>query len=425
MASPAVQSQLGRLKELAAGQQQERAIPETYKQAITEVLKLSDSEQQIASLNATAAVLLGDDFPRVTARPLLSSFIDTLGSLSLEDTKQEVGQHILTLIQSRAVSFEEQDAKLRLLLADSYESQEDWAEAAKVLQNIQLESSQRRITDEEKVEIWIRIIRCLLENDDTTSAETYLNRTKNVIGNFTNTNLNLHLEMSKAKISDAQRNFLSACSSYYSLSLSPLVAEDDRLQSLSAAMKCAILAPAGPQRSRTLGRLYKDERASQVEEFSILEKIFFDRLLSPIEVETFSKNLQPHQLAKIADGSTVLAKAVIEHNLLGASRLYENIHTKDLGILLDLSAEQAEGYAARMIEQGRLVGRIDQIDQLIFFDGVEGTGEKSSAGQAHRTVGKELRRWDSNVQGLSEEVERVTTLLQNEYPEFVAANLVR
>ncbi|KAF8426339.1 hypothetical protein EV426DRAFT_572792 [Tirmania nivea] len=119
-------------------------------------------------------------------------------------------------------------------------------------------------------------------------------------------------------------------------------------------------------------------------------------------------DLKPHQLAKLSDGSTVLAKAVIEHNLLATSKLYNNIGVEELGVLLGLSGAKAEEYAARMIEQKRLAGRIDQIDKLIYFDvgglvapvtqdaasekdrgGKEG---KNTGGQAATVIGKELRK---------------------------------
>lgn len=42
----------------------------------------------------------------------------------------------------------------------------------------------------------------------------------------------------------------------------------------------------------------------------------------------------------IGDGSTVLERAVIEHNLLSASKLYNNISFAELGSLLDISPEK-------------------------------------------------------------------------------------
>ena len=120
---------------------------------------------------------------------------------------------------------------------------------------------------------------------------------------------------------DAGRRFLDASQEYFNVSLATGVDESDRLHALSAAIICAVLAPAGPQRSRTLARLYKDDRATSVDVFSILEKMHLDRLLTKEEVAAFSQKLQPHQLAPTADGSTVLDKAVIEHNLVAASKL--------------------------------------------------------------------------------------------------------
>ena len=178
-------------------------------------------------------------------------------------------------------------------------------------------------------------------------------------------------------------------------------------QTLSAAMTCAVLAPAGPQRARMLARLYKDERASQTEEYPFLEKIFFDRVLAQDEVAAFASKLAPHQIAKTADGSTVLDRAVLEHNLLCVSRLYRNIGIDNLGALLEIDGDRAEQYAAQMIEQGRLAGRIDQIDRIIFFEG-EGTGEKAKVDGQASTLGMvELRRWDAAVSSIADEMEKV------------------
>lgn len=73
------------------------------------------------------------------------------------------------------------------------------------------------------------------------------------------------------------------------------------------------------------------------------------------QVETFSKSLREHQKAITPDGSTVLEKAVVEHNLLAASRLYNNIYFSELGQLLGVPPNKAERIASRMIAENRLV----------------------------------------------------------------------
>ncbi len=72
------------------------------------------------------------------------------------------------------------------------------------------------------------------------------------------------------------------------------------------------------------------------------------------EVEAFSQTLKPHQLATLPDGSTVLDRAVQQHNLLSASKLYNNILIGELGSMLGVSAAKAEAVAADMISEGRL-----------------------------------------------------------------------
>ncbi|KAK8213422.1 hypothetical protein M8818_002721 [Zalaria obscura] len=402
--------------------------PQGYNDLLNQIMASSTPDTLTTNLIAYVESILGDSVGIIASRPLLAHFVDQLRQVNDTDTRIDVGNRAVDILQPKVVSYEEQDTQVKLMLADSYEQNEDFTSSAKVLQAITLDSSQRAVSEDDKAKIWIRITRCYLEEDDHTNALTYLNRVKNVIYAVTDQTTRLQFQLSQARISDSQRNFLDASTSYLNISTETVVDEEERLQALSAAIICAVLAPAGPKRARQLARLYKDDRAIQVEEHSILENIFLDRLLKPAEIQAFEGKLAPHQKAVTSDGSTVLEKAVLEHNLLAASRLYSNISTQGLGVLLGVNAEKAEGYAAQMIEQGRLVGYIDQIDGLIFFEG-ESSRESHLEGQAKQAgvaaVGaKELRMWDANVQGLAEEVERVTTMIQTEHPDFYAANMV-
>ncbi|EAQ89383.1 hypothetical protein CHGG_06002 [Chaetomium globosum CBS 148.51] len=358
-----------------------------------------------ADLTAFIDAVLTGNLGLVNTRTLVTDFIAALRALDNHDLWLQVGQHAIRTIPTTALSSSllEQSAALRELVATAHEANEDFLDAAKMLSDIPLDSSQRRVGDAEKAAIWVRIVRNYLEVDDSTTAERYLNKLKNVMHDVADAELNLHFRA----VGGAHPG---------------LEPPDERLHTLAMAIKCAILAPAGPLRGRALAHLYKDDRSAGLEEHGILEKMFFDRLLSTAEVDKFAQGLAPHQLAKTSDGSTVLAKAVVEHNLLSASRLYSNIGFDELGLLLGLDGEKAEDTTARMVEQGRLVGSIDQIDRIIWFEGGDASGEKGS-GRAETAVGKEMRRWDANVQALAEDVERLTDALQAEFPEFVAAQI--
>ncbi|KAE9579012.1 COP9 signalosome complex subunit 4 [Colletotrichum fructicola] len=394
-----------------------------YEAIIADIKNLSSPPTITSDLNAVLDAFFAASLGIVSTRAVLTTFVKVLRDLKNDDLWIAVGTHTLSQLSAQPSSFLDQAAAVRELVAEAHENNEDFLDAAKSLAEIPLDGSQRKVTNDDKARVWVRIARNYLEVDDTTAAETYVNKLKNIMHTVQDRDLDLHFKLSQARILDSKRDFLGASNRYHEISLSPAIAEEERLHTLSMAVKCAILAPAGPMRSRALGKLYKDERSAGLDEFGMLEKMFFDRLLAPAEVEKFAQGLQPHQLATTADGSTVLAKAVVEHNLLGASRLYRNIGFEALGSLLGLDGEKAEETTARMIEQGRLLGRIDQLEEVIWFEGGEASGQKGS-GRAEVTVGKEMRQWDANVQSMAEEVENVTNALQKQFPEFVEANLV-
>lgn len=402
------------VNEAAASQNQVEALDAV----LANMKNLSTPATITTDLKFIADTILELPINVVQTRLLLDKFLDTLKVFEDGDLWVEVGEHLLAAIRSNDATSSTLLGHLsstRELIASGHEANESFVEAAKVLSEISLDSSQRIVQNIDKAKIWIRIVRNYLEVDDSTSAEIYLNKLKNIMHTFRSDELMLHFNLSTARIQDAKREFLSAAQSYHSVSTFPGIDEDESIHTLGMAIKCAILAPAGPSRRKALGRLYLDERSASLEEFGIMEKMYLDRLLTSDEVDRFAAGLQPHQLAITADGSTVLEKAVVDHNLLGVSRLFHNISFDELGQRLNLSADKAESATAKMIEQGRLVGRIDQIDRVIWFEGGEASGEKGS-GHAEVPLFKDTRRWDSNVQALAEELELLTNAIQSEFP---------
>ncbi|KAJ3011438.1 UNVERIFIED_CONTAM: hypothetical protein HDU68_001673, partial [Siphonaria sp. JEL0065] len=120
-----------------------------------------------------------------------------------------------------------------------------------------------------------------------------------------------------------------AAQKYHQLSYLNVMALEERLVCLEQAVVCAILAPAGPGRSRLLATLYKDDRVRESPEcgtifYPILEKMYLDRILRASEIDGFRQTLKSHQLAKLSDGTTVLDRAVIEHNVLACVDLLGN-----------------------------------------------------------------------------------------------------
>lgn len=344
--------------------------------------------------------MLQDSLGLVISKQIVNELITAAQTLP-KNLLKEVFQAAVALIQPRVVSFEEQVTIIRYKLADLHEETEEWVDAAKNLIQIPLESGHRAVTNEEKIALYIRVGQLYLEEEDSVNAEAYINRASQLVHTTKDRILQIKYKACYGRILDFKRKFLEASPKY--LELSYLVGEDESGVVLAQAVICAILAPAGPQRSRVLATLYKDERSAKLSIYPMLEKMYLDKLIRRDLVESFAKELKPHQLALLGGGTTVLDRAVIEHNLVAASKLYNNITFEELGSLLAIGPTQAEKFASRMIGEGRMQGSIDQIDKLIYF-------------QQRQAV----ETWDSRIQAACLQVTDIVEVLTQKHPEYIS-----
>ena len=95
--------------------------------------------------------------------------------------------------------------------------------------------------------------------------------------------------------------------------------------------------------------------------------MYLERIIRSVQAKQFESILLPHQKAKTPDGSTLVDRAIIEHNLLAVSKLYNNIRFKELGNLFDITASKAEKITSQMISEERMNGYIDQISSTVHF----------------------------------------------------------
>lgn len=186
-----------------------------------------------------------------------------------------------------------------------------------------------------------------------------------------------------------------------------------------------------------LATLYRDERTAGLEQQPILAATFLDHIIRRNLVSDFEATLKPHQLAKLPpqrrlpeeDPSapvdplakrgpeTVLDRAIMEHNLLSASKIYSNISFAGLGSLLALTPAAAEAMARTMISQGRLKASMDQVERLIMFDAApkELEGAVSNVAKASAldddepeettVAADETVRWDLGIRKTAQTVE--------------------
>jgi COP9 signalosome complex subunit 4 len=118
--------------------------------------------------------------------------------------------------------------------------------------------------------------------------------------------LQVYYKVCYARVLDFRRKFIEAAQRYNELSYRTLITEAERINALRNALICTVLAPAGQQRSRMLGTLFKDERCQNLPAFSILEKMYLERIIRKTELKEFEDLLIPHQKALTADGKVYI-----------------------------------------------------------------------------------------------------------------------
>ncbi len=86
----------------------------------------------------------------------------------------------------------------------------------------------RSISDLDKLRVYVRIVRLLLEDEESVQAETYYNRAALLIHSTTDREIILQFKLCQARISDYNRKFLEAASRYHELSYVGEIDEEER-----------------------------------------------------------------------------------------------------------------------------------------------------------------------------------------------------
>eukprot|EP01123_Difflugia_compressa_P010954 TRINITY_DN4156_c0_g1_i1.p1 TRINITY_DN4156_c0_g1~~TRINITY_DN4156_c0_g1_i1.p1 ORF type:complete len:392 (+),score=83.88 TRINITY_DN4156_c0_g1_i1:67-1242(+) len=370
---------------------------EAYKKVLLSLFEKEDA----TNLKETIKHVIGTS--TIISRPVLKELADNLKKASPALHKDVATTTLEILNQGHAVQFEEQISDINYNLAKVIINDNDFLNAAKVLQAIPLETGQRNYPVEKKVKIWVMIAQLYLEEEKALEAERFINKAAPLTGQIKNEKLLLKYKSAFVRNQDFNRKFIEASLSYYRLSQSvPRI--DERMQALESGVRCAVLAPAGPQRSRLLAMYYKDDKAPQLESYTVLEKMFLERILKKEEITAFSNTLLEHQKAIVAGGKTILEQAVMEHNLLAASKVYNNITFDELANLLDVTPDMAEKIASKMISEDRLVGSINQTSKLLYF---KKPGSSSS-----------LNEWDQHIEHACSSVNSILEKITKKYPNF-------
>jgi len=346
----------------------------------------------------------------------------------MENVIPIVLKHLPPMVENAA------DNILRTKIFDFKVNEEaDYSCAARVLEGIRMEdtpSSVYYMTPIDRVDVFVKVAECYLEEDLTVEAEGAVKRAGTIIEAFSITmtpntdggdnathegtvTLLLRYKSTYARVLDSNRKFLAAAMRYHDLSTAYLhtdaIEPEDLLVMLGKAITCAILSPNSAQRQRTLGLVYKDERLGQLDaipEFqshsAVLTQMYLNRIVRKRDLEMFESSLADHQKAIMGDGLTIVERGVLEHNMVAVSHLYTSIYFTQLSELLGVvDAEKAEKTALKMIADGTLTGSIDEVDGVLRF---HPTGSKEESTVLH---------WDETITAFCTQLNKVTDAVRS------------
>ncbi|ORC85550.1 uncharacterized protein TM35_000341620 [Trypanosoma theileri] len=172
------------------------------------------------------------------------------------------------------------------------------------------------------------------------------------------------------------------------------------LSHLRKAIVCAIQADATVTRSRLLGLFYKDENAVLLGElYTILGRAHNFHVLRQSDLQRFLPYVEPSPTAVAA-----VTRAFVQHNLQAVSRVYYNIGFAELGLLLGITATEAERLVAQMVTERRLDARLDQTTETVIF--------------AQSDNASVMAAWDAKTTSICEELAHVADLIVSRHPEF-------
>eukprot|EP01134_Creolimax_fragrantissima_P001814 CFRG1814T1 len=374
----------------------------------------SAGQEQVDMLKFMIESILAENVGVLLSRGLLSKFAtSTLSSISDENVKI-IGGFALEQVAPRAVNFEEQVTHISECVANVYEKEGRWAEAAAMLRRIPVDSAHRHMTKAFQLQIFLRITQLYLQEGDIVHAEETINRASMIVPDGSSsspadtdiaegaeiadatlttttmpsadTELPLLIKFKEltAHVMDRRFKFVEAAQRYYELSSEGTAGTEWQKECLQKAINCIVLSAASKSRSRLLTMLYKDERCHRRAEYEVLRKLYLEQIICADELDVVRFGLAEHQKqnyngvktkcgleANEMTGKfcslTLLQHANVEHNVVAASHIYANMGLQQLGGLLGVDENTAEKIAAQMIQEARLNACIDQIDSFIDF----------------------------------------------------------
>lgn len=313
----------------------------------------------------------------------------------------------LRLVTEGKIYVEVERARLTQRLAKIREEEGNIAEAADILQKLQVEtfgSMEKR----EKVEFILEQMRLLLAKNDYSRTQLI---SRKISERFFNKeeydDLKIRYYLLLIQYGAHEKKFLDVCQYHLNIADTKSVQENpEKLQNvLKGAVIYCTLSPYGLEQSGFLHSLVERKELESIPIYKEYLKCF----ITP-ELLVWSKMEESYKAELLTNDAfqgervslwSVVRDRVIEHNIRVISKYYSRITYKRLSLLLALDENEMETILSNLVVNKAVYARIDRGAKLVSF-------------AETKDPVKVLNEWSSNISSLLTILERTSHLINKE-----------
>lgn len=338
----------------------------------TEILKLLNeaSNDKEATVHLINAVVKQQTLP---VKPILVKYINSIETGFNENDKKQLYEEMINIFSPPTAIVYLPLMKAILNLTSIYEQNNEFHKALDTLKLLQVDTLVQDFEDilsfqKFKVEINTRIAKNSLKVNDFESAEAYVSRIAPILPDLESKGVDdLIIDTYKTSVETMVK-----VGKWFDAASKLIILDNETFD--IPTVKYTILSQCDPLKTRLLQNIVESPRISQ----NIL-----NTPLAPIFDKVYNKKIVYYEdylqaLSYFLDTDTqglsteyitdALSKALVENNLIAASRVYDNTSIKSFSEILHLDETYVEELAADMIREERLDALVDDISKVIEFN---------------------------------------------------------
>ncbi|KAI5956162.1 RPN5 [Candida jiufengensis] len=198
----------------------------------------------------------------------------------------------------------------------------------------------------------------------------------------------------------------------------PLVQESKEYENyLISIIYYIILSTYDPHQNDLINKIQKNPNIIKTVDskiFKLLEIFTTDELIHWSNIESiYKQEFTTSKIFKDSKNYENLQKRIIEHNLRVINKFYQFIKLDRLAYLLQLSTDESEKYVSELVNNGKIVAKINRPKGIVKFDKtkrIEGSDPRTSDNKINGL----LNDWCFDVDKLLEEVDSIGHLINKE-----------